>query len=88
MTGHRPFAELRARMTPERRANNATAARVMLHDIARKELALHELRPALERSQEDLARTLNVQQPAIAKLERRIAMRLHLAHGKPFDSAA
>jgi len=24
----------------------------------------------------------------IAKLERRIAMRLHLAHGKPFDSAA
>jgi hypothetical protein len=24
----------------------------------------------------------------IAKLERRIAMRLHLSHGKPFDSAA
>jgi DNA-binding XRE family transcriptional regulator len=74
VTGHRRFAELRARMSPERRANNAAAAQVMLRDIERKELALHELRQALRRSQEDLAQTLEVQQPAIAKLERRADM--------------
>jgi len=37
-------------------------------------MPLHELRQARERSQEDLARELNVGQPAVAKLERRADM--------------
>lgn len=61
-------------MSPERRAANAAATQGALRDIDRKELALHELRQARQRSQEDLARTLKVQQPAIAKLERRADM--------------
>lgn len=38
------------------------------------EMALHELRQARDRSQEDLARELKVRQPAVAKLERRADM--------------
>jgi len=74
MTGHRAFGQLRERMAPERRARNADATRTMLADLDRSDLALHELRQARQRSQEDLARALNVQQPAIAKLERRADM--------------
>lgn len=69
MTGHRSFEELRKRMPPERRARNAEATRRML-----AEMALHELRQARERSQEELARALKVGQPAVAKLERRADM--------------
>src|SRR5215813_9894474 len=69
MTGHRPFDELRRRMAPERRARNAAATGEML-----AEMALHELRQARERSQEELARSLKVGQPAVAKLERRTDM--------------
>jgi DNA-binding XRE family transcriptional regulator len=74
MTGHRSFSSIRRRMSPERLTANAEAAQVMLHDIARRELALHELRQARQRSQEELARVLKVQQPAIAKLEHRADM--------------
>ena len=74
MTGHHPFSALRAGMSTERRARNAEATRSMLRDIERQELALHELRQARRQSQEDLARTLNVGQPAIAKMERRADM--------------
>jgi DNA-binding transcriptional regulator YiaG len=66
MTGHRPFSELRKRMTPQRRARNAEATERMLASMA-----LYELRQARERSQEELARVLKVGQPAVAKLERR-----------------
>ncbi len=69
MTGHRPFSELRKAMSPERRARNAEATKHML-----AEMALHELRQARERSQEELARALKVGQPAVAKLERRADM--------------
>lgn len=69
MSGHRPFDELRKRMSPERRARNAAATREML-----TEMALHELRRARARSQEELARALKVGQPAVAKLERRTDM--------------
>lgn len=69
MTGYRPFDQLRQRMTPERRARNAAATNEML-----AEMALHELRQARERSQEELARALKVGQPAVAKLERRTDM--------------
>ena len=37
-------------------------------------MALAELRQARERSQEELARTLKVKQPAVAKLEKRADM--------------
>jgi transcriptional regulator with XRE-family HTH domain len=69
MSGHRPFSVLRKRMTPARRAHNAEATRHMLADMA-----LHEVRQARERSQEELARVLKVGQPAVAKLERRADM--------------
>jgi len=69
MTGHRSFNELRKAMPPERRTRNAQATQDML-----QEMALHELRVAREKSQEDLARELHVGQPAVAKLERRADM--------------
>lgn len=69
MSGHHPFSELRKRMTPARRARNAEAARRMLAGMA-----LHELRQARDRSQQELARALKVGQPAVAKLERRADM--------------
>jgi transcriptional regulator with XRE-family HTH domain len=69
MTGHRPFSELTKGFSPERKAR--VAARV---DEIKTDMALHELRRARERSQEDLARELHVGQPAVAKLERRADM--------------
>ena len=64
MSGHRPFGQLRKRMSPERRARNAAATTEML-----AEMALHELRQARERPQEELARAPQVGQPAVAKLD-------------------
>jgi len=69
MTGHRPFKELTKGFSKERTAR--VAARV---SKLKAEMALHELRQARERSQEDLARELKVGQPAVAKLERRTDM--------------
>jgi transcriptional regulator with XRE-family HTH domain len=69
MTGHRPFGQLCKRMSAERGARNAAATREMLG-----EMALHELRQAGERSQEEFARALRVGQSAVAKLERRTDM--------------
>ena len=69
MTGHRAFNELRRKMTPGRRARNAEATKRML-----TELTLAELRKVRECSQEDLARELKVNQPAVAKLEKRADM--------------
>ena len=86
MTGNREDAEeivqdafVRAfralgKMSPEQRTRNAEAAKSTLRDMERAECALHELRQARQRSQEDLARTLKVQQPAVAKLEHRADM--------------
>lgn len=74
MTGHRAVAQLRERMAPERRARNVAATSAMLDELDRRDLALHELRRARQRSQENLARVLKVQQPAIARLERRADM--------------
>jgi DNA-binding transcriptional regulator YiaG len=66
MTGHRSFDDLRSRMTPERRARNDAATKAML-----QEMALHELRQAREKTQQEVARALHVKQPAVAKLEQR-----------------
>jgi transcriptional regulator with XRE-family HTH domain len=69
MTGHRSFRELRSTLSPERQARNAKATQAML-----REMALHELRQAREKSQEELAATLRVGQPAVARMERRTDM--------------
>lgn len=69
MTGRHSFKELRSTMSAERQARNADATRGMLRDMA-----LHELRQARSKSQEDLAAVLHVGQPAVAKMERRADM--------------
>jgi transcriptional regulator with XRE-family HTH domain len=69
MSGHRPFKELTKGFSRER-ASRVTARVSEL----KAEMALHELRQARERSQEELARELKVGQPAVAKLERRADM--------------
>ena len=65
------FADLRARMSPESQARAEAKAQAML-----AEMPLHELRRARGLSQQELAARLHVQQPAIAKLEKRTDMYL------------
>ena len=69
MTGHRPFSELTRTFAPERRARIAAKAAQL-----REAMTLEELRKALALSQEDMAETLTVGQPAVAKLEKRTDM--------------
>ncbi len=69
MTGHRPFGALTKGFSPTRKRRVARKVRAL-----KTEMALHELRRARERSQEELARELNVGQPAVAKIERRADM--------------
>jgi transcriptional regulator with XRE-family HTH domain len=69
MTGHHPFAELTKKFSAKRKAR--VAERVAEF---KAEMALAELRQARERSQEELARVLKVNQPAVAKLEKRTDM--------------
>lgn len=66
MTGHRPFSELTKGFTPERRARVAAKAAAL-----REAMTLEELREARSRSQEDMAATMAVGQPAVARLEKR-----------------
>jgi len=70
------FNELRAKMSPERRARNEAAARKMI-----EEMALDELREARDLTQEQLARVLRVNQAAVSKMERRADMYLSTLHG-------
>jgi uncharacterized protein (DUF4415 family)/predicted XRE-type DNA-binding protein len=69
MTGHRPFSELTKDFTSERRARVAARAAEL-----REEMTLDELRKARSLSQEEVATTLDVGQPAVAKLEKRADM--------------
>lgn len=69
MTGRHPFRNLTKDLTPARRAR-IEARKAAL----RAEMPLHELRRARELTQQELARTLGVNQPAIAKMERRADM--------------
>jgi hypothetical protein len=66
MSGHHPFEKLRARMTPERRAQNAVKTQALLADMPRQ-----ALRHARAQAHAELAQHLLVNQPAITKLERR-----------------
>ncbi len=63
------FAELRAKMSPESRARADEKAQVLLSEVP-----LNELCQARGLSQKVLAEVLHVQQPSIAKLERRTDM--------------
>ena len=63
------FSELRAKMSPERRAKNDAMVKATL-----AEMPLNELRYARGLSQKMLADMLHIQQPAIAKLEKRADM--------------
>ena len=65
------FSELSAAMTPEARSMANQIAKEML-----AEMPLNELRQARGLSQKKLAEILHVQQPSIAKLERRTDMYL------------
>ena len=65
------FSELRSRMSPASRARAHAKAQAML-----VEMPLNELRQARGLSQKMLAEVLNVQQPSIAKMEKRTDMYL------------
>jgi DNA-binding transcriptional regulator YiaG len=66
MSGRHPFSELTKDFTPERRQRIENLKSELL-----AEMPLHELRRARALTQRDLARTLKVNQPAVAKLEQR-----------------
>ena len=63
------FADLRKNMSPEARSDVDHRVREAL-----EEMLLHELRQIRGLSQKELAEALRVQQPAIAKMERRTDM--------------
>lgn len=65
----RKFADLRAQMTSESQARAEAKAQAML-----AEMPLNELRQARGLSQKMLAEVLHVQQPSIAKIEKRTDM--------------
>lgn len=65
------FSSLREKMSPESQARAEAKAQVLL-----AEMPLNELRQARGLSQKVLAEILNVQQPSIAKMERRTDMYL------------
>jgi predicted transcriptional regulator len=69
VTGHRPFSELTKNFTPARRARVAAKAAALS-----EQMTLEELRKARSLSQEEVAASLTVGQPAVAKLERRTDM--------------
>lgn len=66
MSGRHPFKELTKDFTPERQRR----IEEMKHELL-AEMPLHELRRARALTQRELAETLQVGQPAVAKLEQR-----------------
>ena len=69
MSGHRKFSQLTEHFSKERKdeIDQKTSQLKM-------EMALSELRQALQLSQAELATKLNIKQPAIARLEKRTDM--------------
>ena len=71
MSGRKPFSNLTKDFSRDRRA------KIEVRKIElREEMASHALRKAIGTSQEAIARTLGVNQPAIAKMERRSDIRI------------
>ena len=66
MSGRHPFGELTKDFAPERRRRISAMKQELL-----AEMPLHELRRARALTQQELAETLHVSQPAVAKLEQR-----------------
>jgi transcriptional regulator with XRE-family HTH domain len=71
MAGRHPFAELRSKLSPKARSRAAARARQL-----RRAMDLAELRRALALSQQQLAKKLRVNQPEVAKIEKRADMLL------------
>lgn len=69
MTGRTPFSVLRNRMTPEAQARAHEKS-----EILGAEMALSDLRRAMQLSQEELAATLHINQASVAKMEKRTDM--------------
>ena len=67
----RKFSDLRAQMSPEAQQSTEAVAQTML-----EAMPLNELRQARGLSQKMLAEVLHVQQPSIAKIEKRTDMYL------------
>lgn len=66
MSGRHRFSELTKDFSPEQRERIDQEKRELL-----REMRLHELRRARELTQQELAERLNVNQPAVAKMEQR-----------------
>ena len=71
MSGHHSFDKLRAELSDERKERIAKKTEQL-----RQEMALHELRQARQMTQAALGKILNVEQPSIAKMEKRTDMYL------------
>ena len=69
MSGHHPFSNLTKHFTAEDRRLIEAEKRMLL-----AEMPLHELRRARALTQKDLAESLNVNQPAVSKMEQRADM--------------
>lgn len=67
----KPYSQLRAKMSAERRAQNEKRTQEII-----AHLDLQELRQALDMSQQELAELLRIKQSSLSKLERRKDMRL------------
>ena len=65
MSGHHSFENLRARMSPERKASNRAAA-----DDMNREYVLSQIRREIGVTQVEVADRLNVAQPTYAAFER------------------
>jgi plasmid maintenance system antidote protein VapI len=64
MAGHTNFSELRAKMSPERRARNQAAAKQMIADML-----LAEIRKLTGLTQAETASAMGISQPALSKIE-------------------
>ncbi len=76
MAGRHPFADLREKMSPKARSRAEAKAKQL-----RKAMDLAELRQALALSQQELAKKLRVNQPEVAKIEKRADMLLSTLAG-------
>ena len=69
MSKTRPFKQLRDEMSPERQAKNRANAKELL-----LQMPLSELRQAQSLTQVQLAETLKISQPSVAKIENQTDM--------------
>ena len=68
---HSPYSELRAKMSPRRRARNEAAAKKLM-----AELLLSEMRERAGMTQRQLASALGIKQPTLAQMENQDDMQI------------